>query len=165
MVMCQLCGKEVATVHLTEIDKGKQQELHFCDTCAQKKGVVGKVPSLQDLLGGMIQQQIRALGEEGKTRCPYCGITFGQFRAKGRLGCPSDYEVFHKSLVPLVEKLQGGAMQHRGRVPSRLGESVTQEMKLRELRLNLEELVKKEDYEAAANVRDEIRRWEESDGS
>jgi protein arginine kinase activator len=113
----------------------------------------------------MIQQQIRALGEEGKTRCPYCNITFGQFRTKGRLGCPNDYEVFHKHLVPLVEKLHGGASQHRGRVPSRLEAEVTMEMQLRELKLTLDDLVKKEDYEAAARVRDEIRRMEETDAS
>ena len=44
-MICQICGKEVATVHLTEIEKGKQKELHFCEGCAQKKGVVGKCPA------------------------------------------------------------------------------------------------------------------------
>ena len=164
-MLCQECGKDVATVHLTEIEKGVQHEVHLCDACAQKKGVVGKVPSLQELLGGMIQQQIKALGEEGKTKCPFCGISFGQFRTKGRLGCPNDYEVFYKHLQPIVEKLQGGASQHRGRVPSRLEAGVSREMKLRELRSMLEDVVKKEDYEAAARIRDEIRQLEESDAS
>ena len=162
-MICQVCGKEVATVHLTEIEDGKGRELHLCESCAQKKGVVGKAPSLQDILGGMIQQQIKALGEEGKTRCPFCGIRFGEFRAKGRLGCPNDYEVFQKNLVPLIEKLQGGATQHRGRIPSRLGEEVAREMKLRELKAALEDLVRREEYEAAAEIRDQIRRLEEAD--
>jgi protein arginine kinase activator len=160
---CQSCSKEVATVHLTEIEKGKQKELHLCEACAQKKGVVGKAPSLQEILGGMIQQQIKAMGEEGMAKCPFCGIRFSEFRSKGRLGCPNDYDVFHKNLVPLVEKLQGGASQHRGRVPVSLGEDVAKDMKLRKMKLNLDELVKKEDYEGAAKLRDEIRRLEEAD--
>ncbi|MHC4598975.1 MAG: UvrB/UvrC motif-containing protein [Planctomycetota bacterium] len=162
-MICQSCGKEVATVHLTEIEKGKRREVHLCESCAQQKGVVGKAPSLQEILGGMIQQQIKAMGEEGMTKCPFCGIRFAEFRAKGRLGCPNDYEVFHKTLVPLVEKLQGGASQHRGRVPTRLGDEITRDMMLRKLKLNLDEMIKKEDYEGAAKLRDEIRRLEEAD--
>ncbi len=164
-MLCDNCGKEVATVHLTEIEKGEQKERHYCEACAQKKGVVGKAPSLQEILGGMIQQQIKALGEEGMAQCPFCGIRFGEFRAKGRMGCPNDYDVFHKNLVPLVEKIQGGASQHRGRIPSRAGKEVAQEMRRRKLKSSLAELVKSEDYEEAARVRDEIRRMEESDAS
>lgn len=164
-MICDSCGKEVATVHLTEIEKGKGREVHLCDGCAQKKGVVSKAPNIQELLGGMIQQQIRALGEEGKARCPFCGISFGQFRAKGRLGCPNDYDVFQKNLSPLVEKLQAGANQHRGKIPARAGAEVTREIQLRELRLSLDELIRREDYEAAAKVRDEIRSLEGTDGS
>jgi protein arginine kinase activator len=160
---CQVCGKEVATVHLTEIDKGVQKEVHLCEACAQKQGVVGKAPSLQDILQGMIQQQVKAMGEEGSQQCPYCGIRFGEFRSKGRLGCPRDYEVFHASLAPLIEKVQGGATQHRGRVPSRAGAEVAREMRLRALRATLDELVRKEDYEGAAKLRDEIRELEASD--
>ncbi|MHC5079605.1 MAG: UvrB/UvrC motif-containing protein [Planctomycetota bacterium] len=163
-MICQICGKEVATVHLTELEQGKQKELHFCEGCAQKKGVVQKAPSLQEVLGGMIQQQIKALGEEGMARCPFCGIRFGEFRAKGRLGCPNDYDVFQKNLAPLIEKLQGGATQHRGRIPSELSADVAREIHLRELKLSLEDFVKKEDYEAAARVRDEIKELEAADG-
>lgn len=160
---CQVCGKEVATVHLTEIEKGKQKEIHLCEACAQKQGVVSKAPSLQEILQGMIQKQVKELGEEGTVQCPQCGIRFAEFRAKGRLGCPHDYEVFRAGLAPLIEKVQGGASQHRGRVPSRAGEEVARDMRLRALRSTLDDLVRKEDYEGAAKVRDEIRKLEAPD--
>ena len=160
---CQSCGKEVATVHLTEIEKGKPKEVHLCEACAQKQGVVGKAVSIQDVLQGMIQQQVKAMGEEGSHQCPFCGIRFGEFRSKGRLGCGHDYEVFHETLAPLIEKVQCGATQHRGRMPSKAGAEVEREMRIRTLRGTLEELVRKEDYEAAARVRDEIRKMEGSD--
>jgi len=162
--MCDLCSKEVATVHLTEIEKGKPREVHLCDSCAHKKGVVAKTPSLQEILSGVIQQQMSALGEEGKQKCPYCGIKFGEFRSKGRLGCPRDYEVFHSSLEPLVKKLQGGADQHRGRKPGRLRREVMRDMKIRELKASLHEMIRKERYEDAAGLRDRIRSLEEDDG-
>jgi protein arginine kinase activator len=162
---CDSCGKNQATVHLTEIEKGKPRERHLCEACAQKTGLVGKAPSLQEILGGMIQQQIKALGEEGMVKCPYCGIRFGEFWAKGRLGCPRDYEVFEKNLVPLVEKLQGEASQHRGRIPSRAGTEVAREMRMRELRAVLDDHIRHERYEEAAAIRDEIRRLEESDAA
>ncbi|MCU0722269.1 MAG: UvrB/UvrC motif-containing protein [Planctomycetes bacterium] len=160
---CQVCGKEAATVHLTEIEKGKQKEVHLCEACAQKQGVVSKAPSLQDILQGMIQKQMKEIGEEGSQQCPFCGIRFGEFRTKGRLGCARDYEVFRAGLAPLIEKVQGGATQHRGRVPSRAGAEVAREMRLRALRATLEEHVRKEDYEAAAKVRDELRKLEATD--
>lgn len=161
--MCDLCSKEVATVHLTEIEKGKAKEVHLCEGCAHKKGVVSKSPSPLEILSGMIQQQVSALGEEGKQRCPYCGIKFGEFRAKGRLGCPRDYEVFHSSLEPLIRKLHNGADQHRGTKPVRLQPEVIREIRLREMKMTLDDLIRKERYEEAAKIRDSIRKLEEAD--
>ncbi|HUW57720.1 MAG TPA: hypothetical protein VMZ92_13860 [Planctomycetota bacterium] len=38
-ILCQICKKNVATVHLTEIIKDKKREIHLCEGCARKKGL------------------------------------------------------------------------------------------------------------------------------
>ena len=159
-MLCENCGKEVATVHLTEIEKGKLKERNFCEACAQKKGVVAKAPSLHEILGGMIQQQIKALGEEGMAKCPFCGIRFGEFRAKGRLGCPHDYVQFEHELEPLIANIHG-AVEHTGRRPQRpagseLPESTESLTQVIGLRKGIREAVEQEEYERAGSLRDEI---------
>ena len=94
-------------------------------------------------------------------RCPTCGISFAEFREKGRLGCPNDYEFFEESLTPLLEKIHG-ATQHRGRLPQgSLDEAGQRNDTLLRLRRELQQAVKAEQYEAAARLRDQIRKTEE----
>src|SRR5688572_1513632 len=95
-------------------------------------------------------------------RCPSCGISFAEFREKGRLGCPNDYEFFEEHLTPLLEKIHG-ATEHRGRLPQgSLDAAGKRNDLLLRLRRDLLQAVKGEQYEAAARLRDEIRRVEEA---
>ena len=91
--------------------------------------------------------------------CPACGLTFAEFRSTGRLGCHHDYEHFRGNLRPLLEKIHGRT-QHQGRVPSRIGERLQREQQLASLQEALSEAVGKEDYEQAAELRDQIRALE-----
>ena len=38
-MLCQICGKNPATVHFTEIHDNKMSEIHVCDRCAEEKGL------------------------------------------------------------------------------------------------------------------------------
>ena len=38
-MLCQICGKNEATVHLTEIHDNKMSEIHVCERCAEDKGL------------------------------------------------------------------------------------------------------------------------------
>ena len=90
-------------------------------------------------------------------KCPHCGITFEEFRAKGRFGCPRDYEVFREALVPLLQKMHGGAQRHVGRLPRGQDEvETTVGDRLLQLRRELHEAITEEKYEDAARLRDEI---------
>ena len=37
-MLCQICGKNPATVHFTEIHDNQMSEVHVCQGCAQEKG-------------------------------------------------------------------------------------------------------------------------------
>lgn len=153
--LCRLCDSRPATVHYTEIKEGVATVLDLCEECATKQGMTNPIPSL---LSGLLEGAkgvLAAASTSSDLKCPDCGMKFDEFRARGRLGCPRDYEVFAKELVPLLEKIHGST-QHVGRVPLGQGPDTLREDRLLRLRRDLARAVKGEDYEAAARLRDEI---------
>ena len=162
-IACQLCKKNVATVHLTEIIKGKKREIHLCEDCAGKKGVAFKSTgfSIQDLLSGLVNTQAaQELAKMSQIKCPICGLSYLDFRQHGRLGCATDYTVFKEGLLPLLEKIHGST-EHLGKIPTKSGEAGEAGRELLELRQALKQAVDKEDYEKAAEIRDRIKALEE----
>jgi protein arginine kinase activator len=95
-----------------------------------------------------------------KTSCERCGFTLEQFRKEAVLGCPHDYEVFEKSLLPLIAKAHDGKTTHCGKVPSRTPKDAKKQAELLNLRQRLETAVQAEDYESAAKLRDKINQLE-----
>jgi len=156
-MICQFCKKNVATVHLTEFTNGEKQEVHLCEECARKKGLSVKTNfSLQDLLSSLMAQKKENFPEEVlKLACPSCGLTFTQFRESGRFGCPQDYQIFAKGLIPLLERIHGSS-KHIGKVPERIDLDTAKERALLDLRNQLEDSIQHEEYERAAKLRDRI---------
>jgi protein arginine kinase activator len=160
-MQCQICQENEATIHLTEITDGLRTEMHLCESCAQQEGIAVKsqIP-LNELLSSLLAAQPEdsdLFGESGqKQACPHCGFTLAKFRKEAVLGCPYDYEVFEKSLLPLIEKAQSGNTSHCGKVPSKTPTDTKKQIEIMTLRQQLEAAVKKEDYELAAELRDKI---------
>jgi protein arginine kinase activator len=158
--VCRVCEQRPATVHYTEIKDGAATVLDLCEECATKQGMTNPIPSM---LSGLLEGAKGLLAAASSTsdlKCPDCGIKFDEFRAKGRLGCPRDYEVFEKELLPLLEKIHGNT-KHTGRVPRGQGPDTLREDRLLRLRRDLARAVKGEDYETAARLRDDIKGAEE----
>lgn len=160
---CQICNKKTATIHLTEIADGLRTEVHMCEHCAQEQGIAAKSQiSVNELLSSLLAAQPtddELFGSaEHQTPCPHCGFTLDQFRKTGVLGCPYDYEIFEKSLLPLIEKAHDGKTNHCGKVPSKISQPTRKQMERSNLRRQLEVAVQNEDYELAAKLRDKIKR-------
>ena len=158
------CENE-ATVHLTEIREGKKHEMHLCERCAAEKGLPGKSHfSISDLLAGIAsqaQQQAQKSSKRGKeSACPVCTTTLTQFQSSGRFGCPECYTTFKDDVLGLVEKIHDAA-QHVGKTPRRVSSEISLQKDLRQLQLDLKRAIKKEDYEKAAAIRDQIRQMED----
>jgi protein arginine kinase activator len=157
MIVCELCNKNVATVHLTEIvDHNVKKELHLCDSCAKEKGVTAKLHqfSLIDIMGGLVEQQ--GQNKVTQTKCPTCGLSFNEFKAKTRFGCPKDYEVLRAAVIPLLEKIHG-SFQYVGRTPVGAPAEDVDRNEVTELMKSLEKAVSEEDFETAARLRDRIK--------
>ena len=154
-MLCDICHKNIATVHLTEIINDKVVEMHICQKCAKEKAEqLQEQLSLSDLLGGLVELEEKK--EKAILRCLRCGLTYEEFKKKGRLGCANCYLTFKEKLFPLLKKIHG-ATRHIGKSPTSSKRKVSLEERLKELRERLERAVKLEEYEEAARLRDEIR--------
>jgi len=166
---CQICSKNAATVHVTEIDYDESPsagpevaQKHLCEVCAQgmqlpHSPIQASKSALE--IWKLLQHSARRARQEGSLACPDCGTTLADFRSKGRLGCPRDYEIFRAHLQPLLQRVHN-ATEHRGRLPGvDVGES-ERRAHLSALRSKLEEAIREEAYESAARLRDEIQELE-----
>ena len=53
-MLCDICKKNVATVHLTQMVEGKTKKVDLCEACSKDKGVDDPTGfSLADLLLGL----------------------------------------------------------------------------------------------------------------
>jgi protein arginine kinase activator len=106
-----------------------------------------------------IGQTAEELARLDKRACPICEITFYEFRNQGRLGCPHDYEFFEKELMPLIVNIHGET-EHVGKHPERSAAGSRRQMDLIRLRREMKDAVRREDYERASQLRDQIRDME-----
>jgi protein arginine kinase activator len=160
-MLCDICHKKEATVHLTEIIDDQVTELHLCEECARKKGAqMEQHFELADLLAGLADFGSKLTSkEEAAMKCPNCGMSFADFKKTGRLGCSECYTAFKKNLLPLLKRIHGST-QHVGKSPVKAPKQVKKMSELQELKTKLEQAVKLEQFEEAAKLRDKIKALE-----
>ncbi len=157
---CDKCGKP-ATVYMTEIINGEKIEKHLCEDCAMEEGITIKATlPISQLLEDFILQTSAGGIELSELQCDVCGLTFAEFRKKGLLGCPNDYDAFDLALRPLLEHAQEGASQHVGKVPHHADSNQKRQNALLRLRAELNTAITTENYERAAALRDQIKELE-----
>lgn len=174
-MLCERCQKRQATVHYTQIINGSKTELNLCEECAREIGQIDfgsfNFPignfmspfetdmSFESLLSGLTNN----IPEESPLSCDVCKTSYEDFRRTGRLGCMHCYEVFRDRLDPLIRKIHGNNV-HKGKVPKKAGGNMRLEREIEQLKAKLNDLVKAENYEEAAKVRDEIKEIEKRIG-
>jgi protein arginine kinase activator len=162
-MFCEICNKNEASVHLTEIVNNQITELHLCQDCAKKKaGDIQKQLSMADFLSGLAGAGEPSPAGTPKVACTFCGLTYEDFKKKGRLGCVQCYTAFKPQLLPLLKKIHGST-QHMGKVPQALGRQIAVENKVKELRDRLSRAIQLEEYEEAARIRDLIKKAKTND--
>ena len=162
-MICQGCNQREASVHYMEVINDKVIKLELCSVCAEERGLtpLGSSGSLilNEFVASMSSKEDQPEGaSDEESSCPTCNYTFLDFRKSGRLGCPDCYLHFQSRLIPLLRDLhRGDAVRHVGRTPVSVGDRFERERALDDLRRNLDEQVRKENYEEAAKSRDMIR--------
>jgi protein arginine kinase activator len=163
-MVCDNCGSSDAVIHLTQIVNNEMKNLHLCEQCAAEKGLDGsQVPAnfpLTDFLAQMGEGPQSREGSTVRETCSFCGLSFQEFRDSGRLGCPHCWTTFEPHLRGLLRRVHGST-RHVGKVYLSPDPSVSErEKRLEGLRRKLRRAVEMEDFERAAELRDEIRTLE-----
>ena len=174
-MLCDICKKNEATIHYKEIVGGQQKSLNVCAECAQKhekaSGMNFGAFNLAEMLfnlgkhTGKTAEDTESAAPEQLT-CKECGRTVKDLHdSGGRLGCAACYISFAPLLEDVLNRVQRGKV-HVGKRPGAkrrtAGNAAVNAAKLAALRKELDTLVKVENYEKAALVRDAIRELEKS---
>ena len=177
-MVCDVCGKKKATVHLTEIVDEQMSEMHLCEECARQKNTqMEQQFGLADLLAGLSDTSKMPASKEGEKstlKCSRCGLLYEDFRKFGRLGCGECYTSFKEHLTGLLRKIHG-SNEYLGKTPSKyqekqaapLSEGAAVELlpseTLSDLKKQLHSAIAVEDFEKAAQIRDKIRDFEKKE--
>ena len=169
-MVCQECGKRQSTLHFTKIINGEKTEYRLCDLCARDKGEmipgVNNGFSIHNLLSGLLDFESGKNGVGAKTapqplRCDTCGLAYAQFSKIGRFGCENCYDQFRHKLDPMLKRIHGSTI-HNGKVPVRGGDRITLKREVARLKTLLTEAIENEEFERAAQIRDQLNILEPS---
>lgn len=153
---CGECKKHIA-VRYTEIIGNNITRTSMCADCPELHRRLHRTPARLASV---------ALGDNTGLACGNCGTTLNSLRVGIPLGCSECYEVFNDILLGemlAAEKIPARLITTKKSIPIHIGrapgESQTINPSLRLLALNeaLTETLKKEDYEQAAWLRDQIK--------
>ena len=159
---CEKCNEREASVFFEQTVNGETTSLHLCHECAAKLQGTSPFQSTPFQFGTSLLENLfghtQATRTAGKT-CPHCGANFAEIRREGKVCCPGCYAAFRAELEPTIRSLHGH-VEHSGRAPA--GQSAVREKqnKLSTLKKALQEAIAAEQYEQAAQLRDEIRNLE-----
>jgi protein arginine kinase activator len=167
-MLCERCQSKDAAVRMLDVKwSGNDHAVkatQLCLACARASGIglphaQGFTAVVQLLAQGLLpaaagakSAKTTAAASDDDLACPHCGWTLRDLRQTNRFGCPRDYEVFGEVVEDLLERLQGQA-QHC---------DLSEESALDRLAGEMREAVRREDYEAAARMRDQLRTLEAS---
>jgi len=157
-MLCQNCGKNVATTFIKKTINGQTTQIHLCPECANKQGVGSMLGEfgfdLGDFWGNLFAEPDDRPAID-TVRCEGCGHSFREIAEIGKAGCPSCYTVFYDRLLPSIQRIHGKT-GHTGKIPSCAGEKLKKEKEIDRLRKELSECIATQQYEQCAKLRDQI---------
>lgn len=166
---CQKCGSPNANTHIKTIINGELKEFDLCGECAHKMGYTNVFSDMENefssLLGSFFGNVLPARTQA--TRCEFCGSTYSEIAKTGHVGCAKCYELFEDQLYPSIRRIHGNTT-HCGKNSSSAKAAKaakaaekpaeeTKESKISALKAQLDEAVKAQNFERAAELRDEIK--------
>ena len=167
-MLCQFCNEREATIHFTNVIGTKVEKIHICPACADEKGFdYLKKSNFEkgDLLAGLMNLASQpAKGSSPRKRCESCGRSYSDFRKTGKLGCAGCYEVFREELEQVLTSIHGDT-SHKGKTPVRYGPKIELTRRIHQLQKELQRVIDLEQYEKAAEIRDEINEIREKDAT
>ena len=140
---CQKCGRNQANVFYTQNINGRKSEIHLCSECADELNVFNNFSSSFDFgFDRMFSNFFDDFGNLGLLEIPRLTI-----QTNNNL---FDEDYYDRGNSELDEALKNITSKNKG---------LTTEEKLEK---ELKECIKKENYERAAEIRDELKKYKNS---
>ncbi len=162
-VKCEVCKQRESVIHIQQVIGDERVDMYLCEVCAHEKGVSQRDDKIEltvsQLLAGLLEGKAEDDTERSVDECPSCGRNVSEVKADGRLGCPECYSSFATEIRAMQRNLSGST-QHKGKLPKRIKEYKELLIDRQNLKSELDEAVRNEDYETAAALRDRIREIE-----
>ncbi len=155
-MLCERCNKNPATMHYTQVINGQVSEYHLCEKCAREEKMTSDFSDF-DIFNMFSPKKVKS---ESSLICPNCKTTLSEFRKHGIAGCATCYDVFSSVIEPILLQTQGTKTHLK---PKAEKKEETKKEKITRLENALKEAVKKEEYEKAASLRDEIKLLKEEE--
>lgn len=161
---CDHCDQP-ASIHLTELHNGKLRSLNLCESCAKKNHSLNKSINpvgLADLLSGISNKTPSSKRNQPFAKqCEQCGLQFEELQQEGKFGCAECYPTFQRALGDMLRGIHG-TEKHKGKKPvlETQFNRTAQSTNLEQLKIDLDNAIKSEDFEAAIELRDRIRELE-----
>lgn len=160
-MLCQRCQTNLATVRYAEVVDGHVTEQHLCPGCvaAIEQGVSSGFELASVTPKRAPIARVAGEAERNQQACGVCGMPLTSILTNQRVGCPSCYTNFKSQIEPLIQQHHRVGV-HKGKA----AKAVTVRDRLRSdifaKKALLRSIVKAENYEEAARLRDEIKRLE-----
>lgn len=158
---CQICHKNEANIVFTQIVNNEKVVMQICSECAQSKGLTIAYPKkdkdhIESLVGSLGDNQSEKHSDDTPDiSCSVCGLSFTEFKKSGLFGCNNCVDAFGEHVEKILKQIHG-ATRHEGKEPGETSSSVSVNRELRILRDRLRKCVEREQYEMAAEIRDQI---------
>lgn len=154
-MICSKCKTNQATFVYKQNINGKESTMALCPACAKDAGIVKSMVS--PLFNSFLSNSSNIQHPQFSTKkCTLCALTFNDILSLGKVGCPECYNTFKEELKNTIRSIHGTA-KHVGLTPSgnlQISNNISEEEKLR---IELENAIREENYEKAAEIRDTIR--------
>lgn len=169
-MLCQECEERPANLSYSKDVNGEKIVFHLCEQCAREKGY--PIPetsndlSKEHLSSEMMDEKSNTgsseMDEETQqiSTCEKCGLTYEEFNKIGRFGCEECYKQFAEHLQPLFRRIHVTTPTHTGKIPKRYSALIQDKHQLEQLKKQLQHFIEQEQYEQAAEVRDQIQELE-----
>lgn len=156
-MLCDDCKNKPAAIFFKEVLADKTVELHLCEECASKRGLlVTKKLSPLEILHRLLRQKS---AQDEKIICPGCYMSLAEFKRVGRFGCGQCVNTFDEHIKHLIKQIHQSD-RHVGR---KSGSGAKQGLEIYKLREKLKKALENEAYEDAAEIRDQLKGYGISD--
>ena len=152
-MLCDDCKSRPASIFFKEVNPGKIVELHLCEQCAHKRGLLmAKKLSPIEILQKMLKEKS---AKDEKIICKNCCLSLAEFKRIGRFGCSKCLSEFGPQINHLIKQIHQND-RHIGRSPVQCNKNGFEVFKLR---AELKKALEKEEYEDAARIRDQLKKY------